>query len=107
MGVGRWGDAPLRAHRAQGGEQALRGWGQSLARHPSKGANSGGVAARRRHNQRCWQSAQDLPRPTQAPELGRQPHSAAASHPPNDQPQRAPPNPDLRATAARARERLI
>ena len=34
MGVGRWGDAPLRAHRAQGGEQALRGWGQSLARQP-------------------------------------------------------------------------
>ena len=34
MGVGRWGDAPLRAHRAHGGEQALRGWGQSLARQP-------------------------------------------------------------------------
>ena len=67
------------------------------------GADSGGVAARRGHNQRCRQSAQDLPRPTQAPELGRQPHSAAASHPPDDQPQRAPPNlPPARAAAGRA-----
>ena len=38
--------------------------------------NLGGVPTRHGHNQRCWQSTQDLPRPTQAPALGRQPHSA-------------------------------
>ena len=43
MGVGRWGDAPLRAHRAQGGDAALEARSRPLRGNLSREGGLGGL----------------------------------------------------------------